>query len=154
MTTTNSSWLTSTNEEYYEVPVKSVNADVTIPFSVTIADGAMDAIGDVVNLVKIPQTAKLLYLYYALSDIDDGTDSDVDIQITETSGGSTTTTTLLNGATLGQAASAAFVFPAVGSSYLHEGIPTDDGTATIRLYQNAAITTDAAGTIKGYVVYR
>jgi len=153
MTTTNSSWFTSTKKEYHEAPLVTFNSERTVPFSVTIADGAMDAIADVVNLVKLPQSSKIAYIYYAIANHDNGGETDIDIQITETTGGSTTTTLLLNGGTVGQAAGAAFVFPAVGSSYLHEGIPTDDGTATIRLYQNATISTDAAGTIKGYVVY-
>ena len=154
MTTTNSSWLTSTNEEYYEVPLKSLNSPVVIPFSITIADGSMDAIGDVVNIYKLPQTAKLGLIYFELADHDDGGQTDIDFQITETTGGTTTTTILYNGATLGQTAvTGQYILPAVSSSYLHEGIPTDDGTATLRLYQNATVTTDKATTLKGWFSY-
>ena len=155
MTTTNSSWLTSTNEEYYEVPYKSINAPIMIPFSITIADAAVDVIGDVINFVKIPQSSKLLFMYYAISKLDSGTECDLDIQITETLDGTTTTTTLLNGASLGQSATSAYVFPAVSASFLHEGTPTDDGTATIRMAQIATFTpgNSSAGTVKGFVVY-
>jgi len=153
--TTNSSWLTSTNAEYYEIPYKSVNAPITLPFSVTIADGSMDAVGDVVNLIKLPQSAKLLFIYIAVGDHDDGGQSDIDVQYVEISGGTTTTTTLLNSAkAIGGTAYAEYIFPAVSASFLHEGIPTDDGTATLRLYQIATtVTTDKATTAKGFVVY-
>jgi len=154
MTTTNSSWFTSTKDESLEAPYKSVNAERTIQFSVTIADGDMDADGDIVNLVLLPQTAKLVFMYFELEDHDDGGQTDLDINLIEVSDGTTTSTALYAPGTLGQAADTGrYLFAAVGSSYLAELGPTDDGTAKIILEQNAAVTTDKATTIKGYVVY-
>ena len=154
MGTTNSSWFTTTKEESYEVPYKSINAPITIPFSVTLGDGAIDAVADVVNLVKLPQSAKILFMYFELPDHDDGGQSAMYFNIVEISGGTTTTTALSTGATLGQTAVAGeYIFPVAGSSFLHEGIPTDDGTAKIVLAQTAAVNTDKATSVKGFVVY-
>ena len=153
-TTTNGVFLTSTNQASYESPFQTFNTPQQVAFSETIADGDMDAIGDVTNLVEIPQGAKILYFYYEVADHDDGGQTDMDFQLVTVSGGTTTTTTLLNGATLGQAAATAFVLPAVDTAYLHETTVADSGVATFRLYQNAAVTTDKASSIKGFIVYR
>lgn len=154
MTTTNSSWFTTTKEEYFEAPYKSMGGPMVIPFSVTIADGDMDADGDIVNLVLLPQTAKVLSIYYEVEDHDDGGQTDMDINIVEIADGTTTTTILYNSGGLGQTAvTGDWVLPAVGSSFLHEGVPTDSGTSKIILEQNAAVTTDKASSVKGMVFY-
>jgi len=155
MTTTNSSWFTTTKEEFQEAPYHSINSAECIPFSVTIADGAMDADGDIVNLVLLPQTVKLLAIYYELEDHDDGGESDMDFNLIQISDGTTTSTALYAPGSLGQAAvTGDWILPAVGSSFLAELVPTDSGTAKIILEQNAAVTTDKATTVKGLVFYR
>lgn len=114
--------------------------------SMTIADSAFDAAADVIRLCTLPSNAVIHEMYFICDDMDNGTDSEVDIGIYNTG------TAAAPGAVIdidcyadaSTAFRAAIVGPAVNFRYGGGagGLATTAGEA---LWQNAQLSADPGG---------
>jgi len=138
MATVNGFLLTKTNQEYFEHPHQTMNAGTHKVLTQAIAATDIDSAADLLSVMKIPDGCKIEKIEYSLTQIDSGSDSNIDIVILENIDGTATTTKLHDGGgALGQAATTVgLVWPtAANGTYIHQVAATDDGYGVIQLLQ-------------------
>lgn len=145
--TVNGHWFTSTNKEYHERPIRVGIGLQCVAATETIAATSSDEINDRVNMLPIPQGAKILAIYYEVADLDSDNAVEADIVCAETTDGTLTETDLNSPSQFGRAAATGWLLPDAGDVWLHEVGVCDDGIAIIRFKVTTAGTSADAGAL-------
>lgn len=146
--TISGAWFTSTNREYAEKPIRVGMCAQAVAATETIASTSVDLADDRVKMLPIPQGAKIVAIWYSVTDMDNGGPTlSIDVVCAETTDGTLTETDLNTPATFGQATTTGWLLPDAGDVWLHEVGVCDNGIAEIRLKVTDAATTPAQGTV-------